>query len=324
VTRSGERGWIAVLAGAALLAVSCSGGADDLVSGSFGRDGGVAADAPFTAIIANSPPGVGPNRLAIALSDGGALLSDATVDARLYWLGDQSDSEASPELRGEMPLIPRTLVSSTDHKHDDGALHEHLAALATVYVARVEFDAVGWWGVALDVEREGERYEELQARFWVSEDSNEPGIGDPVPRSEQQTLRDVDDISQIDSSSPPNPALHALTVAEALETGKPVVVAFVTPAFCQTRFCGPVLENVVTPAWEAYGERVEFLHIEPFDLAEARTGTLRPVPAVVEWGLISEPFVFVLNPDGTVAAKFEGVMETEEITTTLDAILEGS
>jgi hypothetical protein len=136
------------------------------------------------------------------------------------------------------------------------------------------------------------------------------------------TLRDVDDITEIDSSVPPNPALHELTIAEALETGKPVVVAFVTPAFCETRFCGPVMDEVILPTMAEFGDAVEFIHIEPFDLPEIRAGRRVVSPTVEEWGVLSEPFVFVLNPDGTVAAKFEGIMEAEELSAALTAVLQ--
>ena len=152
-----------------------------------------------------------------------------------------------------------------------------------------------------------------------------------MPRSEQVTLRDVDDIAEIDSTNPPNPQFHELTVAEVLDTGWPVLVAFVTPAFCQTRFCGPVMEEVVIPTSEAYGDRIEIIHIEPFDLQAARDGSFLtsvdggsiylPAPIVSEWGLLTEPFIFVIDPDGTVAAKFEGIMEAEEVAAALDLVL---
>jgi hypothetical protein len=110
-----------------------------------------------------------------------------------------------------------------------------------------------------------------------------------------------------------------------------VLVAFVTPAFCQTRFCGPVMEEVVIPTSEAYGDRIEIIHIEPFDLQAARDGSFLtsvdggsiylPAPIVSEWGLLTEPFIFVIDPDGTVAAKFEGIMEAEEVAAALDLVL---
>jgi hypothetical protein len=124
----------------------------------------------------------------------------------------------------------------------------------------------------------------------------------------QTTLRDVDDITEIDSSSPPRPEMHELTIAEAIDSGWPTVVAFATPAFCQSRVCGPLMDAVVDPLFERYADRVVFVHVEPFDLAKARGGELIPVPAVDEWGLQTEPWLFIIDQEGRVAGKFEAIV----------------
>src|SRR5690606_22282415 len=137
------------------------------------------------------------------------------------------------------------------------------------YSTQGTFDEPGYWGLVMDIDVGGESYL-AQFKFWVLEHTPEPAMGEPAPASEQTVLADVDDIAAVSSAQSPNEQMLDQTVAEAVETGKPVVVAFVTPAFCQTRFCGPVMEAVVEPAWEQYGDRVEFVHIEPYDLAAAR------------------------------------------------------
>jgi len=83
------------------------------------------------------------------------------------------------------------------------------------------------------------------------------------------------------------------------------------------------MTSVIIPLSEQYDGRIEVVHVEPFDLASARQGKLEQVPTVQEWGLLQEPFVFVVAPDGTVAAKFEGIMEAEEVSAALDAVLAG-
>ena len=59
-----------------------------------------------------------------------------------------------------------------------------------------------------------------------------------------------------------------MTVAEAIDTKKPTLIAFATPAFCQTRFCGPVIEEVVAPLAKDYRGRANFVHIEPYRLVD--------------------------------------------------------
>ncbi len=316
MTMSGMRTSRALLGGVALLVAACGGEDDGSLQARWDAYGIAESqeETDFVPIILNSPLGVGPNRVAVALTDGGALLAGAEVSAELYRLAD--DPEETPEaevLPGEISLVPRSIYAQ-------GA-SESLGISPTVYVANIDFSSSGWWGLSLDVERDDERSEGILVRFWVRDETSEPGIGEAAPRSEQVTLRDVVDVSEIDSTVPPNPAFHELTIAEALDSGKPVVVAFVTPAFCQTRFCGPVMESVIVPVAAQYEDRVEVVHVEPFDLAGAREGRLEPVAAVQEWGLLQEPFVFVVGQDGTVAAKFEGIMEGDEVASALDALL---
>ncbi len=311
------RSLVAIAATALALLIAACGGSGDSWSARAVADS--VADSPVALVLPGSPPGAGPSRLAFALFDrDGALISDASAHLRLYALDGDSGT-----LMSEHDLVAVSLPNEgTVHVHGDGSTHIHDGPSTTLFVASADFDRPGEWGAELSVSVEGETVEGLRLRFIVMEHSSEPMIGDPAPRSTQLTLRDVDAIEQIDSSTPPLPALHELTVAEALDTGRPLVIAFATPAFCQTRFCGPVIDAVVRPLHRRYGEQVEFLHIEPFDIAEARAGRLVVLPVMAEWGLITEPWVFVIDRSGRVAAKFEGITSVEEVEAALTPLLD--
>jgi hypothetical protein len=199
---------------------------------------------------------------------------------------------------------------------------EEGAPPAGAYVAYIPFDRAGDWGVEIDGTFNNEELETIRYRFNVLEDGSVPSVGDPAPRSEQLTLSDVDDVSEIDSSDTPRPELHELTVAEALDLGKPVVIAFSTPQYCTRRICGPVLDQAVVPVWEQYGDQATFIHIEPYDLDAARSGEgLIAVPATVEWGLQTEPWVFVVDASGAVRVKFEGIATATEIEQAVQSVL---
>jgi hypothetical protein len=244
-----------------------------------------------------------------------------SVRAAFYRLADPEKQPREAEPAGEAQLTPRSLTPSTNHKHPDGSVHAHDGRAVTAYVVTHEFDRVGLWGGALEIELDGKRYSP-QVTFFVQEHTSEPAVGDPAPPSVQRTTAEAP-IEEIDSSIEPNPDLHDTAVADAVASGRPAVIAFVTPAFCQTQFCGPVLEQVVLPAWEQYRERVEFIHIEPYDLKQAReAGRLVPLDIIREWGLVSEPFVFVVDAEGKIAAKFEGIMEAEELAAAIEQVLE--
>jgi hypothetical protein len=315
---------VATVALLGALAAGCGGGGDDELRWD-GRALEGASEAELVAQNANSRLGLGETRLSFAVLDDLGLVTDADVTARLYRLAD--DREANPTeatLFAEVQLTERALVTSTPHLHGDGSVHEHTGAASSFYTANTSFDTVGWWGAALDVTLDGKTYEGLQTVFFVAERTPEPMVGEAVPASVQPLASDVDDIAEIDSSLPPNPELHQITVADAISNGRPTLVAFVTPSFCQTQFCGPVMGEVIMPAYEAYGDRINFVHIEPFDLTKARAGAgLDPVAATAEWQLVAEPAVFVLDASGVVSAKFEGIMDLDEVSAALDEVLAG-
>jgi hypothetical protein len=49
-------------------------------------------------------------------------------------------------------------------------------------------------------------------------------------------------------------------------------------------------------------------------------GGLTPVQATLDWGLISEPWVFVVDRDGIITASFEGVFADSELKLALDKV----
>lgn len=317
------RGWRLRLIAAALVTAgvalfsSCGG---DAGGGWSAQDTTLDMDAPVQPIAVNSQLGTGENRLVFALFDHDRqLVADASVTARLYLLEGEDGNEGV--LVESHELTPVTLPDAFAHLHADGDEHLHEGSGSTVYVATASFSRAGWWGVELDVVAGELRAEGLRLRLWVSEHTTEPALGAPAPRSVQRVLRDVDGISEIDTSNPPLPEMHRLTIAEAIEGGRPVVIAFATPAFCQTRFCGPVIDSIMRPLHRQYAGRAEFVHIEPYDLAEARQGRLIPVPQMAEWGLSTEPWVFVVDATGTVRAKFEGITSLEEVSGALEPLL---
>lgn len=262
---------------------------------------------------------VGDDRFSLGLQDReDQLILGADVSFRFYKIEGEKGT-----LKGDVPARYAGFDTSFVDERDDGTRETITGPEVGVYVASMLFDEAGKWGVEVSGSIEGEEFEPIRARFGVLEAGTMLAIGDAAPRSEQVTLRDVADISAIDSTNPPNPAMHKLTVAEALKTGKPLVVAFATPAFCTSRTCGPVMDKVVVPLFEKYAGRVNFIHIEPYDLDAARNGEgLVPVQTMAEWRLDTEPWVFVIDQEGRIAGKFEGIMGMEELEAVLQQLLQ--
>jgi hypothetical protein len=116
--------------------------------------------------------------------------------------------------------------------------------------------------------------------------------------------------------------MHDITIAAALERDKPVVVAFATPAYCRTRMCAPVMDTIMDPLYERYHDRATFIHVEPYVLRDLRAGFVQnPVPATREWGIQSEPWVFVVGRDGRIAGKYQGPIALDEVESVLQRAL---
>jgi hypothetical protein len=131
------------------------------------------------------------------------------------------------------------------------------------------------------------------------------------------------DLSTITSARPPDPDLYRLSIAEALDAGKPLVVVFATPAFCVSATCGPQVE-VISAVKERHRNQANFIHVEVFANPDKIQGG-RPaggfVPAVREWGLPTEPWTFIIDKEGRVRAKFEQFTTEEEIEAALVEVL---
>lgn len=181
-----------------------------------------------------------------------------------------------------------------------------------LYKAWVEFDASGIWMVS--VQPEGAAAPLTDFAVQVAGSPLTVGVGEPAPPSDTPTIADHPDLSEISSDPDPNPAFYRLSIAEAVASGRPTVIAFATPKFCQTAVCGPTLDVLETLIAE-YPE-VNFLHVEVFTNLDDPQN-LATVPAVVEWGLPTEPWVFVVDAAGVVVGRFEGVVDPADLASIL-------
>ncbi|MDP2953209.1 MAG: hypothetical protein Q8O76_07850, partial [Chloroflexota bacterium] len=203
-----------------------------------------------------------------------------------------------------------------------GELHEHVDVKG-IYVAEVTFDSAGPWRFTADVALPDGTTTSVQDAFQVLRESQTPAVGSPAPRSDNPTLSDVADISKIDSSDPPRVLMHTMSIADAIATGKPVVVAFATPAFCQSRVCGPAMD-IMDELYDKYKDQAIFVHVEPYELDVLRQESrFELTEATRQRNLPSEPWIFVVDRKGLVAAKFEGIAALEEIEGALQPVLAG-
>lgn len=257
--------------------------------------------ARIQAVVPATDLAVGPNRFALGIlhfpvgATEPQRLVDADVRLRFFF-----PIEPSPVARGA-EVAARYRWVDTKGKG--------------IYVAAADFDRSGMWGVEVSGTANGRAVGPARTRFAVKVKPDTPAIGADAPRSRNLTARDVPDIRQIDSGAVPND-MHDLTIADAIALGKPLVATFATPGFCATQTCAPMVEEM-SALKRAVGDAASFVHVEIYKDPVKRV----PFETVTEWGLTSEPWVFLVDRNGKVAAKFEGPAPRDEVEEALRKLL---
>jgi hypothetical protein len=269
---------------------------------SSSNDGGAAAafNQPFTdvqayPVFASSEIVVGRNRFLVGLLDN----HDAPI--------------ASPKIDMDITFFDLE-KSATDPVARTGTNFVWIdKPYVGLYRTQVSFDEPGKWGAEVSIRGAGID-EQVKAGFEVTGKPSTPALGRRPPASDTPTATSAAGIKRISTDDDPTARFYELSIAQALEAGRPAVVVFATPKFCSSQTCGPTLDVVesVAPRWP----KVNFVHVEPYKLP-ADPSNLEPVPAALQWGLPTEPWVFVTDSSGRLQAKFEGIVSASELNRTL-------
>jgi hypothetical protein len=187
-----------------------------------------------------------------------------------------------------------------------------------VYHAGVDLPGTGRW-LLLTVTRSGGKLLGGAAALTVRRSSPVPAVGDPAPRIHTPTLASVGgDAAKIDTRVPPS-RLHDVDFFDVVDR-RPVALLFATPALCRSRVCGPVADEAVQ-LQTAYGDRMAFIHNEVYVDNDPSKG-LRP--QLRAFGLTSEPWLFVIDRHGRVAARLEGAFGIDEFRAAIERGLRGA
>jgi hypothetical protein len=190
-------------------------------------------------------------------------------------------------------------------------------AAKSVYVADIPFEKPGSYDI-LGIARLDDRLVAATSaapglRVVKASQDAIPGKGDPAPRIHTPTEAEVGgDLASIDTRIPPS-SMHQNDFAEVLGK-KPVVLLFATPALCQSRVCGPVVDIAEQVKAGMDGDEVEFIHMEVFRDNQISKG-LRP--QLADFNLRTEPWVFTIDGKGKVAARLEGAYSSRELETAI-------
>jgi len=195
-----------------------------------------------------------------------------------------------------------------------------------VYIANVEFPDAGLYGAEFTT-TEGGQTETIRMTFEVAASSPVVQVGQKAPNSTTPTAPDTTSIANISTDPDPLPAFYSTSIHTAIDEGRPFLVVFATPKFCTSAQCGPTLDRI-KPFVERY-PTVTFINVEPYELKREngqleavldQAGNLVPTAVTREWGLLSEPWVFVVDRQGIVRSSLELIFSDAELTAALDAV----
>ena len=209
--------------------------------------------------------------------------------------------------------------------------------IATVsYVALLDIPSPGLWSVVVTtVEPDGAAHRgTLHVR--ALDQGGTAAIGSRAPTARTATPAAVGgDLTWLTTDPLPDPRLHATSTSEALASGQPFVLVVDSYSFKVTPQCGQavVLAKRMLDRWTT----VPFIHHEPY---RYEVITTEPViegsiddPRLTDvadawgvgsapWGVKSMPWAFVIDGEGIVRAKYQGVMGSADVDVML-ALLTG-
>jgi hypothetical protein len=187
-------------------------------------------------------------------------------------------------------------------------------AAKAVYVSEMPLDEPGEWRLIALVERDGEFAAVQMPSAVVVRNDPVPDPGDRAPVVHTPTADDVANIQDIDTRIPPG-TMHEDDLASVL--GKePVILLFATPALCQSRVCGPVVD-IAEQVKRDRPDDAAYIHMEIYNDNLANKG-LRP--QVEAYNLPTEPWLFAIDCDGKVDSRIEGAFSAAELNQAIDRI----
>jgi hypothetical protein len=201
---------------------------------------------------------------------------------------------------------------------------ETVTDLTTFYAAEVAIPSAGNWAVAAVVQGTpggvGTGSVPVQAA-----DQAVGAIGSKALSTPSPVAKTTAETREICTRAPEPDPLHYISLDRALANGKPIVVTFATPLLCESRICGPVVDEVWAVYQDVGKQGANFIHVEEFlpgpDLEPPPPTLENASPAFRAWGLATEPWTFVIDGEGIIRARFEGPVVASQMQDALQPLL---
>jgi hypothetical protein len=207
----------------------------------------------------------------------------------------------TPESPAKGPFVAPADVLVTEAPYRSQQAATESDPFAAVYAAEVPFSKPGQYAVMAVTIVDGKPVAAPgQLKVIAKQDDRIPEVGEPAPEVETDTVAAAGGDAEAIDTRRPTSDMHA-NFADVVGK-KPVALLFATPQLCQSRVCGPVVD-VGLQLRARYGDQVEFIHQEVYTDNDPNKGLRKPLQ---EFGLQTEPWLFVVGTDGKVTARLEG------------------
>lgn len=236
----------------------------------------------------------------------------AQAPVALYVEKSGSRKVSGPFLAHDLPLVVKPAFQSETVAKDP-------QAAKSLYVTQLRVKQAGDYAVLGVAKLDGRLVATDPIYLGVGTSSDVPRVGQAAPRITTPTVQSVGgDVSKIDTRTPPD-SMHDVNFADVVGK-KPVILVFATPALCQSRVCGPVVDIAEEVKAEHKGD-VAFIHMEIYNNNTIAQGCLEGTrlvneclrPQVLAYHLPSEPWAFAIDRQGKIVARLEGAFSKSEL-----------
>jgi hypothetical protein len=234
------------------------------------------------------------------------------VEVALYFAKD-----GKSKVLGPLPAKLETLETKPAYRSQNGSGPGE--AKSVYVVPRVDFEKDGsYLAIAMIKTPDGKLEASRIPSPVVGKYPKVPKVGERPPKIETLTAADVgNDLEKIDTRVPPD-QMHKVNFAEVLGK-KPIVLIFATPALCQSRVCGPVVD-VAQQVADKFEPQADFIHQEVYNENEISKG-LRP--QLKAFHLPTEPWTYLIGKEGVIKDRLSGAYGVDELEEAMQTILPG-
>jgi hypothetical protein len=319
--------FLAPLAAVVFAIAGCGGGGDDSGSKSTPNEPGATVAFP-------EPKGRGLEALIKGLGEQGPVLAqsvDAVEPGKMVRFGfglfDRTRKQIgqasaavyiAPKAGGPAsgPYVAEWESLTVDPSFRSKGVEDDPDSAAAVYVSELEIEKPGKYYVIALLRLDNRLVPTTAAELTVVRDSPVPEVGEKAPRIHTPTESNTSKLSDIETREPPD-SMHKSDFAN--EIGKrPVALIFSTPALCQSRVCGPVVDILEQVKARHDGDDMAWIHMEIYKDNDLKKGFRDQLTA---FKLQSEPWLFTFDKSGRVAARLEGAFGPAEAEQAVKAAL---